>query len=95
MKTLYRFDTSTAELVSEMVFRHGLFSSPGYTARTNFKLPPDTGITAVTIVCEGEYARREMMNHFGDDSSWPPGWWDRLTAPSVTFIPGPIRGWLS
>ena len=35
-------------------------------------------------VDEDETARRAFMNHFGDDSSWPPGWWDRIGRPQFT-----------
>ena len=38
------------------------------------------------FVVENELARREFMNHFGDDSSWPPGWWDKLLRPQFTKL---------
>lgn len=44
------------------------------------------------IVSEKDAAEREFFNHFGDDSSWPPGWWARLTEGKVTkkrMVPKP------
>ena len=78
MKTTYVFDANNGNLIkSTQVDGNDIFVSNVYAPAFN---TPQTWMQ----VCEGEDARREMFNHFGDDSSWSPGWWARLVAPQIT-----------
>ena len=75
MITEYIFDAANGELVSStrkegsQIFRRVYFDDL------------DIEHLISTIVCENETAEREFFNHFGDDSSWPPGWWRAIGAP--------------
>ena len=75
MITEYIFDAANGELVSStrkegsQIFRRVYFDDL------------DIEHLISIVVCENETAEREFFNHFGDDSSWPPGWWHAAGAP--------------
>ena len=79
MRTEYCFDANTGELLM----------TTGYLGteilRTNYvdELYKDRTHIFVT---EGVDAEREFFNHFGDDSSWPEGWYAKVTTGKFTKL---------
>ena len=71
MKMMYPFDADTGELVSKAIF------TTGKVFVKHVQDPGPACLDTFVTVCEGETARREMFNYFGD-SSWPVGWWSAL-----------------
>ena len=77
MRIEYVFDTDTAQLLytteynGASIVRHN-FKDPLYRNR------------APIFVADGVDAEREFFNHFGDDSSWPDGWYSKLLKSKVT-----------
>lgn len=78
MMTRYLFDTNTAEMLEETVFNGHLI------VRSNRRLLNLAHQCAGMTVCEGITAEREFFAHFGDDSSWPPGWYAAVTEGKFT-----------
>ncbi len=78
MRTEYIFDADTAALLYTTEY------SGASIVRRTFVQDWLYKDRVPIFVTEGEDARREMFNHFGDDSSWPEGWWSRLVAPMAT-----------
>lgn len=76
MITQFIFDIDTCEQISRTCFPPN-----GPVTFNNRALVPKTRECVAITVKEGYDAEQEMMTHFGDDSSWPAGWWDRLTQP--------------
>lgn len=78
MRTEYAFSVETGELAySRQV--HG-----NYVYTMNYLVATDARHLCSVLVSEGIDAEREFFNHFGDDSSWPPGWWARLMEGKFT-----------
>ena len=80
MRTEYCFTVDGAQLVFTR-------RAEGYTVTTvNYRDEYGRQQLCSCWVDEGDLARRTFMNHFGDDSSWPPGWWDRIGRPQFTRL---------
>ena len=77
MRTEYVFNVDTAELV---YYRR----AEGLNVRTVNLVAYDVQELCSMFVDEGALAERQFFNHFGDDSSWPEGWYSKLLAPTVT-----------
>lgn len=75
MRTEYVFSVDTAELV----YIREITGSYIYTVNHR----DEFGVRQLVsmFVCEDDDAEREFFNHFGDDSSWPPGWWAKMVTP--------------
>jgi hypothetical protein len=80
MRTEYIFDVADGGLVSST-------KTEGCQVLIRvYRNDPDVKHLTSIIVCEKYIAEREFFNHFGDDSSWPPGWWAKLTADKFTRL---------
>lgn len=71
MITQYAFHRETGKLLYAVKLG-------GNVERLNVRNMRADDLCTVVVVKEGEHARREMFAHFGDDSSWPFDWWERL-----------------
>ena len=80
MKTEYTFSVETGHLA----FSRRVYCNTVYTVNHRDEMGVQQ-LCSMTV-CEDETARRAFMNHFGDDSSWPPGWWDRIGRPQFTRL---------
>ena len=80
MKTEYTFSVETGHLA----FSRRVYCNTVYTVNHRDEM----GVQQLcsVIVCEGETAERAFFNHFGDDSSWPPGWYAAVTEGKFTRL---------
>lgn len=80
MRTEYAFSVDTAELV------YSRKCEGNHVYIVNHR--DEFGLRALcsVFVSEDYTAEREFFNHFGDDSSWPPGWWARMTEGMFTRL---------
>ncbi len=80
MRTEYVFTVDGAELVY-------IRQAVGTTVLTvNHKDEYGEQQLCSCFVDEGDLAERQFFNHFGDDSSWPEGWWPRMTEGMFTKL---------
>jgi len=80
MRTEYVFSADTAEPV------YSRRAEGCHVYVVNHRSSFGAGQLCSVFVDEGALAEREMFNHFGDDSSWPPGWWARMTEGKFTKL---------
>jgi len=80
MKTEYIFDISTAQMVEMTEFQGNRLVRSVWCAYSMTR-----GQASMTVT-EGDKAEREFFNHFGDDTSWPAGWYSKLLAPRVSRL---------
>ena len=74
MITQFTFDIDEAVLVYTTIWETGVSGAQRHIIR-----PLDRARNEVCVtVKEGDHAWLEFKKHFGCDSAWPPGWWDRL-----------------
>ena len=74
--TLYTFDINTAELMTVTRWERRVAGPHREVVRIHDRTRTCVGVS----VKEGNHAWDEFKAWFGDDSSWPPGWWQRMQA---------------
>ena len=80
MRTEYVFNVETGALA----YSREVLESGNHVYTVNRRDEMGTQQLCSIIVVENFAAEREFFAHFGDDSSWPPGWWARWSADKFT-----------
>ena len=80
MKTEYTFSVETGQLVYSRAINFG------HVYTVNHRDEMGAQHLCSVFVSEGTDAEREFFNHFGDNSSWPEGWYAKVTGTRFTKL---------
>lgn len=84
MRTQYVFEADTSDLV--YICEHKNHRTVTVNHKVNHKDEFGEKVLTEMFVSEDETAEREFFNHFGDDSSWPAGWYAAVTESRFTKL---------